>query len=83
MHQPSPWVIYAERKDEPSTTGQGSGLSSWRIIEVQVTVGRPLSWSCAKDVEVMTVEMNGVGYGDYGVVRLLDDPIDPLPSSQS
>lgn len=65
MHQPGTWIIYAECYDEPSATRQCSRLPPRRIIEVQGAAGRPDSFSRPEDVEIMTVEVDRVGNGDY------------------
>ena len=82
MHQPSTRIINTKGDDEPSATRQSSGLPPRRIIKVQGAAGRPESFSRAKDEKVMTVEMDRVGYGDYGIGCLLNYPVDPLEYAQ-
>lgn len=78
MHQPRTGIINTKGDDEPSATRQSSRLPPRRIIEVQGAAGRPEPFSRAQDEKVMTVKMDRVGYGDYGVGRLLNYPVDPL-----
>ena len=79
MHQPSTGVVALERENEIPTSRQRRGIPADRIVLFQPRdVAAPLRvLPRVQDVEVMTVEMDGMGKR-RSTVDLLNDPVLPL-----
>lgn len=81
MHQPGARVIHREGDGEPAASGQDGGVAAGGILEGEAAgAGGFVEYAraAAEDVEVVTVEMDGVRNRDPSVQRLLNDPIAPL-----
>lgn len=81
MQQPRPRVIRRERNSQPATPRQKRYIATRWILPGESRRGSrgvELPVAAAEDVEVVAVEVDGVGDGDGGVGGLLDDPVGPL-----
>ena len=63
MHQPNPRIITIKRDDQAPTTRQHRHISPHRIHKVQLRDHRlsELRAELTEDIEIVTVEMDGVG----------------------
>lgn len=77
MHQPGARVVGGEGEDQVAARRQGGHVAARGVGEGEA--GRravPDAGAGLEDVEVVAVEVDGVGNGDGGVV--LDPPVVPL-----
>jgi hypothetical protein len=80
MHEPGAWVVGLECKHEVAACRESRGITTDRVVSFEArNVAAPFGiFSLVEDVEVVAVEMDGVGKRRGGGVVLLDDPVLPL-----
>lgn len=84
MHQPRARVVGGEGNGEPAAGGQDGAVATRGVVEVELGGrGRRVedARAVAEDVEVVPVQMHGVGNRNLGARCLLDDPVGPNAGS--
>lgn len=73
MHDPETRVVSRESDEEVAASGESGSVATRRVDEGETVGGAvPDTSAFSYDVEIVTVEMDGVGKGDGGAC--LDPP---------